>query len=133
MGERCIRFNTNCYIVNPDNGNCTSCYQGWVLTNGDCVRGTTVELANCNQAGSNGECAICASGYYKNRANRTCVLINSLCKNADNETGWCTSCFAGYALTAAGNCEITSGVKNCRSWNGPTCLQCSSGFYLQNN
>jgi proprotein convertase subtilisin/kexin type 5 len=128
--QKCTRVNPNCNSTNQVTFECTSCYPGFVLSNGNCVIGTTIAIANCH-AISGSQCLVCSQGYYKT-PNNTCEIISGLCNTYDNNTGACTSCHPGYALSGR-NCVITVGILNCNRMNGSMCVSCSNRYFLRDN
>jgi hypothetical protein len=112
-GSQCVicssrfYFGTNgiCVLVNPqcqnyDNytGACTSCYQGYIVSNGNCIIGQIGD-ANCQNYNSITQtCSQCYNGYYINQTTGICTKMNTLCNQSNAYTGACINCFPGYAL-----------------------------------
>lgn len=124
-----MRFNQLCASSNPNNGDCLTCYPGYVLINNNCTIGTTVSVANCRTVVNN-QCQVCSTGFYR-ATNNTCQAISNLCSTSDPNTGACLSCYPGYALSN-GACSINVGISNCRQQGNGQCLQCSSGYFPKN-
>ena len=61
-----------CKTYDNADGHCLSCYQGYGLSNGDCVVSTT----NCKTHTDEGKCATCYNGYALYQGD--CVPVNSL-------------------------------------------------------
>ena len=67
-----------------------------------------------------------------------CLQVYPECKDYDEKTGQCTSCFNGYFLLD-GLCQIVAtalSVPFCQNYNPldpRQCLKCVSGYYLQSN
>lgn len=126
---KCTRFNPLCATTNPNNGDCLSCYPGYVLNQGNCSIGSTVTIQNCRIV-ENGQCTQCANNFFK-APNNTCVQISPLCATADPQSGNCLSCYQGYGLQN-GACVINPAIANCRQTANNLCAECSTGFFLQN-
>lgn len=151
-GNTCIQcsqrwfFNTNgvCTAVSDfcatwnSNGNCLTCYGGFVLSQGACVAnpspfdGSTNVLCASWQGTS---CLKCASRAYFNQ-NGLCVPVSSQCQTWDPIDGSCLSCYAGYLLSTGGSCTqsplAAPSDAGCSLWssNQKTCLQCSQRFFF---
>lgn len=70
-------------------------------------------------------------------SNGKCQTVNPSCKDYDPQNGYCTSCFAGYAVKD-GLCVVSQAdatVANCNSIDPLTglCLKCSYGYYFDSN
>jgi proprotein convertase subtilisin/kexin type 5 len=128
MGK-CVRFNPLCATINPTTGDCTSCYNGYTLKQGNCSIGTSVTVANCRTI-QNGICVACSTGYFR-ASNNTCQQISPLCATADQQTGLCLTCYNGYQLRN-GVCLLSQSIANCRQISNNVCLACSTGYFLQN-
>lgn len=127
--NKCLRFNPLCATINPQSGECTSCYQGYILKSGNCSVGTSVTVANCRSV-INGICQNCSTGYYR-APNNTCQQISPLCATADFNSGQCTTCYNGYQLSN-GVCSLAATIANCRQITNNMCMACSSGYFVQN-
>lgn len=93
----CFQVSDYCQTWNNSTGNCTSCYQGYQLSQGACVQGSND--ANCAKYDQNTKrCTQCSTRYYLN-SNNICTSVSSQCRTWDNTTGYCTSCYQGYSLT----------------------------------
>jgi proprotein convertase subtilisin/kexin type 5 len=119
---------------------CTSCYNGYVLTNGSCLLSsenafpTDAGCAKWNWATQT--CLACSSHWFS--LNGVCVPVSSQCNTYDSTTGDCLSCYKGYDLVN-GSCLVSS--KNskptdpgCADWNwdSQVCLSCSKYWVLIN-
>jgi len=67
----CIPVDTNCQ-THSSTGQCTSCYQGYVLNSGKCEIGNSL----CSQSNGSGACTECYTGYLLNNGN--CVPLSKL-------------------------------------------------------
>jgi hypothetical protein len=82
-----------------------------------------------------GICARCSTGYvFQN--NGQCGLVSSDCKTFDQSTGYCLSCYLGFALNQ-GQCTRSNDTSpidlNCASFVSGACVKCSKGFYFGSN
>lgn len=76
-----------------------SCYQGYLLLNGDCVvtQQSTVSVQTdtyCIKI-ENNKCTKCSSGFYVNQSG-ICQQADPLCKTPNTVTGDCVECYQGY-------------------------------------
>lgn len=87
---RCQAVNPSCNTFNPSNGNCTSCFAGYEIKDGNCVIGQSQPtIANCNSIDSKtGKCFKCSFGFYFD-SNRICVQKNPSCKTFDDVNTLC--------------------------------------------
>ena len=67
-----------------------------------------------------------------------CLQVYPECKEYDERTGECTSCYSGYFLLE-GQCQIVAtalSVPFCQNYNPldpRQCLKCVTGYYLSGN
>lgn len=98
----CVAVSPQCREWNA-NGQCTSCYFGYIVDNGACVvnpsaPGASDVAANPNcHTWNNGVCEACAHRYWFD-ANGICQHVANQCNTWDNADGLCLSCYAGYDL-----------------------------------
>lgn len=112
LKNKCMPVSILCQDYNIVSGVCTSCFPGYKLSNGDCALTTASNSdVNCKTTNSNG-CAECYSGYYAKVGK--CEKLNILCQTSNNQTGACTSCYQGYALSNRDCVLGTSADVNCR-------------------
>lgn len=98
---RCVPVNPLCQDSN-ERGQCTSCYRGYMLNNGQCIIAIQRD-PNCKQLNNQQQCIECYNGFYPSQG--TCKRANPLCKAFNPSNGYCTDCYQGYSLnTATGNC-----------------------------
>ena len=100
---KCKQADPNCRSFNDTNGECLSCYPGFMLKAKVCV----VEppggiLENCNEI-LDGQCVKCSFGFYFG-PNRSCKKIPDTCLNFDTGAEKCLACYTGYALAANNEC-----------------------------
>jgi hypothetical protein len=103
-GGLCTLVNPNCYTYDNFTGSCTSCYSGYIVSNGDCILNAAGDQ-NCQSFSPNQQCIQCFQGYYLDSASGICSKMSPLCNQSNPITGTCLSCFSGYTLnTITGNC-----------------------------
>ena len=127
----CIVINPFCRISNETTGDCLSCYQGYIVSEGKCVP-TSVD-PNCVRFDENQTCVRCSSRFFMR--NGLCTPVSPLCRTFNVTIGICLSCYQGYTLSV-GSCRI--GVSNediyCRLKNNNNiCVQCYPNYYLSKN
>lgn len=132
----CIQTSTTCQTFDPANGNCLTCFSGWILINTTCVADpNSVRDPYCAKF-VNQSCVICSSGYYFN-SNKVCVQVDPFCKTFDNTSLTCIKCYSGFSLVN-GVCGLSTGSPvldvNCKQFdNSGVCLNCSTGFYFDSS
>lgn len=137
-GGLCVQASTTCNTFDPANGNCLTCFSGWILTNNStCVADpNSVRDPYCARF-ANGSCVSCSSGYYFN-ASKACVQVDPFCKTFNSSALVCAKCYSGFALVG-GVCSLGAGSQpvldvNCKLFDGSgVCLNCSKGFYFDSN
>jgi hypothetical protein len=103
-----------------------SCYQGYALSNGNCVLYTD---PNCLQW-SGSKCVSCIPWTYYNGSK--CVQVNTQCRTYNKFNGKCTSCYNGWLLSS-GTC-IVNPDQQCKvvGCDG-VCEACYGGYYYNLN
>jgi len=137
----CTQSDPLCKTFDQSNGNCLSCYAGYVLNGGNCVRAPDSQAEGPSDllcAKWNGNvCVSCATAaYFKNGI---CVASDPLCKTFDSSNGNCLTCYAGYDLYQ-GKCwksAVTADSTGpsdalCAKWNGNVCAVCARSAYFKN-
>lgn len=130
----CENVNINCNTYNADNGQCTSCYAGYALSNGTCSPSTSPN--SCSKFNSNGSCAECGTGSYLSQGQ--CLTIDTQCANFSVSTQACTSCYPGYSILN-GVCQISTvdsklAVQNCYAYDSSSqCIKCFDRYFLSAN
>lgn len=75
----------------------------------------------------------CSVGFFFNAQN-LCTKVSDLCATADESSGRCLSCYAGYALDVdSGRCVVDEGFltdNNCAEFEEGVCVKCSIGFFF---
>lgn len=90
------------------NGNCTDCYPGYVLRDGDCdIPDPETIDGNCKTFASSEKkvCVQCYQGFFP--LNGVCELQDDQCASYSSEYV-CQGCYPGYALTTTNKCVIQS-------------------------
>lgn len=129
FSKSCIATNPLCQNVTKTNL-CLSCYQGYVLYFGNCVKA----LSNCRSISANNTCTACFDGYEL--VNATCQLKNETassqidqCSNFSN--GSCVTCVTRYYLSSSGKCMQVD--PNCQNYTDKgVCQLCYKGFKYLN-
>ena len=140
----------NC--LSTDGISCTSCYKGYYLWGGGCVKCTDENCEDCtyNAITTNSPCSKCRQGYYLNPLTSICISCSgnyngtycqlcdySLDNISNNYNYKCSKCIDGYG--------VIIGVNSCTFCSLPNCLQCiydpiknkyicdncASGYYLE--
>lgn len=115
-------------------GICTGCYLGYVLANGTCsfaVNAAVPDLGCKIWNFTLGSCATCSNWWFYNTTSHLCQQVSTLCATFDPATGWCLTCYSGYALDS-GVCVVVPlsaphgpTEYGCAVWNGTVCVSCS--------
>lgn len=133
----CQPVNPNCKTYDPLTGACLSCYPGFGIIETTCLPGIVSNQfdPNCNQFNGS-TCLKCSSGYYL-ASSGICSAVDPSCKTHNPDNGFCTSCYAGYAVNGT-KCVVSQSaptVANCNSIDPLTglCLKCSFGYYFDSN
>lgn len=137
-GKICVPTSDFCKTYDTTSGNCTSCFKGYDLVEGNCVFSSSntakpSDLGCAKWDWDNQICLACSKGYYLN-SNRICTAYSSQCKTISN-SGLCISCFKGYDLID-GNCVFSASNTakpadlGCSNWNWDSqiCLKCSKNW-----
>ena len=96
----CVQVNSLCQSYD-NTGACTSCYQGYDLSNGECVLSLSNNAKPVDSGCSNWDwnsqvCLACSKNWVFNN-NGVCVPVSDQCSTSDSN-GLCTSCYQGYDL-----------------------------------
>lgn len=95
---KCRQSNPLCKTTDPANGNCLSCYQGYVVAQGNCTVSTSSTSSvdsNCKSTDQSGICTSCYSGYYLTPG-MACQKMDANCKTYTPALNACASCYGGY-------------------------------------
>ena len=135
----CKEQNPLCKTVDKSNGNCTTCWPGFSLLQGNCTVETQTSPSGENGVVDiycvkvlNGVCNECSNGYYYHKQDRICKQVDPLCKDHNEDNGFCTDCYQGFSLSD-GRCSISVPVSipNCVSTSlAGHCTQCLENYYL---
>jgi len=140
----CVLITDQCKSYDDVWGNCTSCFKGYDLVNGNCEVSASntakpSDLGCASWDWDNQICLTCSKNWVFN-ANKTCVPVSDQCKTISTNSGLCISCFKGYDLIQ-GNC-VLSVSKNAKpsdsgcaswDWDNQVCLQCSKNWVFSSN
>jgi len=137
-GKVCVPTSDYCKTYDATWGNCTSCFKGYDLVDGNCVFSPSntakpSDLGCAKWDWDNQICLACSKGFYLN-SNKICTAYSTQCKTISN-SGLCISCFKGYDLVD-GDCVFSASNTakpadlGCASWNWDSqiCLQCSKNW-----
>lgn len=107
MYGKCQQVSDQCMTWDWITGACTSCYEGWTLSNGVCSYIPSLPPTQidpfCASFDANGNCNACS--YRTVLINGRCIPVSDLCNTWDEKTGLCISCYSGYTLTYYGTCQ----------------------------
>ena len=139
----CTPVSDYCREWNPSTGACTSCYQGFSLSNGACapsMKSGSLDPNCYSWDYSQNKCSQCAYRYFFG-ANGVCEKVSDNCREWNPSTGVCTSCYQGYQLDR-GDCSLAppsmrSGNidPNCYNWDYSQnkCTQCAYRYFFGAN
>lgn len=127
---QCSPVDDNCATWNR-NGACTSCYKGYGINNGACVRQNEQGPSDAGCAQWNWDqqrCLQCAERWVM--LNGSCAPVDDYCSTWNNN-GACTSCYKGYRLEN-GSCSAANML--CRTYDSfGNCSGCYNGYVLHQN
>ena len=95
----CTEVSDLCYTWDVK-GNCESCYKGYVVIDGDCVRDPNEFVPSVDSLCAEWKdrvCLKCAVRAYFDD-NSKCVAVSDHCQTWDEFDGSCLSCYQGYDL-----------------------------------
>ena len=96
--KTCKASNPLCRLFNQDNGKCTECYIGFVLSDGTCIIDDNFESGESLCAEWKEKiCLRCASRAYFNEQG-VCTGVSELCKTFDQLDGSCKTCYPGFKI-----------------------------------
>lgn len=111
---------------NGENGKCTGCYPGYIVSKGTCILGNAKD-PNCKTFSSDSQCTQCFRGFFVKDGE--CKKANPLCRGFNPSNGDCTDCFPGYTLNQGKCIEGSSQDVNCKKHNTQNeCAECYQGF-----
>jgi len=126
---RCVPANAQCRTFNIVGGDCTSCYSGYIVFNGDCV--LLSKQPGCLQYDFQSNCIRCAPRYFLQAL--ICVPVNPFCNNFHPLNGSCIDCVTGYGVSSiTNNCEVVRPLPpNCQTADPVgNCLTCLPRFFF---
>ena len=137
----CTPVSDQCYTWNS-NGECASCYGGYVLNGKECIVNPTPFTPSkdslCRKWSSE-VCLECSERSYFDQKG-VCQGVSDNCNTWDKRSGDCFTCFKGYDLKD-GKCTFSS-FNNAKpsdsgcgkwDWDNQVCLQCSNGWVFNSN
>lgn len=120
-GSSCLSCELPCTACSTTQPVCTTCGDGYTLTDGKCI------VPNCVRM--NGlQCAECSTGLEPSISGLVCISCDSPCATCVTGTQECATCIAGYNLDGTA-CVMP----NCLTMNGQLCGVCVKGYYLAND
>lgn len=140
--KACIPVSDLCK-TNTEVGECSSCYYGYDLVNGDCLYSPSNNAkpsdGGCKTwSNKDNMCVECSLKWVFNE-NGNCVPVSDQCRE-HNEKGLCTSCFLGYDIKDGAclynpNNQPSNGDAGCKVWNYNTksCDDCSDFWTFDQN
>jgi len=132
----CGIVSSNCKTHDIITGNCLSCYLGFLLLNGECMKSNDTSAIDPNCASFvSGACVRCSKNYFFNSFN-VCQSVSPLCKTYDTIFGYCLTCYQSFILKNGACIEDknnTQGDSNCASWLSGICIACSSRTFKNFN
>ena len=133
----CQPIGDQCATWNEANGECLTCYGGYILNNGQCIVNPNPFSGESNALcgeWKGEQCLSCAPRAYFNSFG-ICTPVSDQCQTWDPIDGSCLTCYGGYSLIS-GACEQSpiapvSDV-GCKTWNAAQdlCLACSHRFFF---
>lgn len=109
----CSQVSSDCKTFVAASGLCSSCYFGFDLANGICVKGVNDVSSidkNCAKFAA-GICVQCSKGFYFGPQS-SCLMVDPLCNTFDALNGQCLTCFPSFILSN-GSCIRDSRPSNC--------------------
>lgn len=121
---------------------CTTCQDGYDLSNGTCSISSYLNISNCKypalDSSGNAICTQCSAGYGMMTGDQSkCVLCSAsscdVCTLDADYNPSCANCSSGYAAVS-GKCQTCSStLQNCASCSSSTsCSTCQSGYFVKN-
>ena len=74
--NNCVMVSDLCDTFNDFSGECTSCYSGYSLSDGECI--VSASSSDCVKSEGDGSCSECPQGSYLSGGK--CIPINPFCK-----------------------------------------------------
>lgn len=125
----CTQVDILCKTYSLENGFCTGCYTGYVLSNSKCILGQDLYIPFCKHVNSQGKCIECTDRYYL--SNDVCTAVSLLCDAYNKLNGKCTSCTPGYFFQNDECIYPSLGVDpGCSFYTNSYCTKCKLGYYL---
>lgn len=124
---QCSNIDLYCYTCQSTAPVCTSCVEGYFLSDNKCVLVGTCSISNCAACYYNinaSTCLLCNPGYTLTSSNTTCSPIT--CPGEQFLIGSICTCGIG---AYAWNNKCKSCAKNCLTCNSQLCSLCMAGYY----
>lgn len=130
VGISCVLNTKSCKQMADLQGNCSTCYDKYVLTKGACLM---CPFTGCDASTTTNNlcvCFNCTTGYYLSGVQcLPCSVAHcSLCPTSST----CSICSQGYYLSTATSC-LNATATNClqsKTNSSTLCAVCSTGYYL---
>ncbi|CAD2213635.1 hypothetical protein, conserved [Angomonas deanei] len=110
-GAKCVPDIADCYTYTE--AGCKQCTNGKAPST-DSSTCVICGIYYCDRCSHDNECASCVSGFALDKETNTCVSTTTHCCVHDDAVG-CSSCLAGYRVTALHTCEPCPEGTNCPS------------------
>lgn len=115
-------------------GNCSVCYDGYVLTAGECVQCdfTGCQIENSTVVSNVCTCTECMPGYYLDGSGVCQPCSTTQCSVCPNNV--CSQCLPGFYFNA-GSCSVflSANCQVAQTSSSTLCSVCMDGFYLGSN
>ncbi len=150
----CSKVNPLCATYNEYNGNCYTCLNNYIISNGSCLPAAVnpnymdIPQINCKEYDLGLKvCHACYPGYYYSSMESSCKVIVTSCKTA-SATGHCTGCYEGCVLNSTVCIPIANSLKQledkltydsasslendpyCTAVSENKCIQCTGGYFV---
>lgn len=130
FGPKCIPVNPLCKTYDS-NGFCRSCFQGYNLDTGNCLKESAAPVVdvNCFKFSADQKtCLQCSSGSFFNTQG-VCTQVSENCQ-ASGSDGKCTSCFVGFFLSNGVCNKYPAGYGvGCQTWSVTGCTKCAYRYF----
>lgn len=137
LNAQCLPVNSLCLSYDAHSGNCTSCLNSFVLSNGACVSSVAPippnNSTNANSTNNNNNNtlnSICQLRFYFDNNTGICTPVDPTCDEYDVNTGYCLSCYNGSALSGTKCVYLSTIDPYCKTFNGLICINCHNGYFI---
>jgi len=129
----CGVVSSDCKTHDIATGGCLSCYLGFSLINGECIKGNDTSVIDPNCASFvSGACVKCSKNFFFDSLG-VCEAVSPLCQTYDPLNGNCLTCYQSFILNNGACIEDknnTQGDSNCASWLSGICTACASRTFM---